>query len=107
MKSKMDKEIYRDLAQGKTIRLVCEGNSMLPRVKPGDIKIVTPRFNVRDLRVHDIVFVQIGDKLLTHQIFAIEEDRFTIANQKGQIDAIVTADKILGVVMDVISPSAE
>ena len=98
----MDKDIYRDLAQGKTIRLVCEGNSMLPRVKPGDVKFITPRFNVSDLRVHDIVLVQIGDKLLTHQILAIEENLFTIANQKGQIDAIVTADKILGVVIEVV-----
>lgn len=72
---------------------------MSPRFNIGDIQTIMPYDGVQELKEHDIVLVRIGSKLLTHQIFSINETgTYVIANEKGKIDGVVTRDAILGIV---------
>ena len=91
-----------ELSAGRPFRRVCNGNSMAPGIKEGDVQTIVPHDGSRQLKEHDVVLVRLGAKMLTHQILRIEGEAprlFTIANARGKIDGVVTEDAILGIVV--------
>ncbi len=92
------KIVISELSKGNAVQLVGKGNSMLPLIKEGDTKTITPYTNQK-INIGDVVFVRVKrDKYLTHKILEINDDKYTISNMAGKIDAIVTSDAILGII---------
>lgn len=63
--------LQKQLANGQTVRLLVESNSMSPSIRRGDT-IMLEACRPTDLRIGDIVTVWHGNGLLTHRIVEID-----------------------------------
>jgi hypothetical protein len=94
------KSVLAELALGNDVQLVGKGDSMDPIVKNGETVKITP-YNGRLLKTSDIVLVRMNSKFLTHQVLEAKDDKFLIGNAKGKSDGWVTADAILGIIIQI------
>jgi hypothetical protein len=92
-----DKHILSELSVGNSVQSLVTGNSMFPILKEGDVYLITP-LKEYELKVGDIVFVNIKNKFLTHMILDIQDNTFTISNIKRKIDGVVTINSIYGII---------
>lgn len=98
-----DKHILSELALGNSVQTIITGNSMHPILKEGYTYLIVPMNDI-ELKIGDVVFVNIKNKFLTHMILNVENDnssekKFIISNVHKKIDGIVTINSIYGVVI--------
>lgn len=92
------------LKEGKVIAIVPQGISMLPFIKGGEDCVYLLKREKVD--VGDIVLVDYHGKHLLHRIYAIEGERITLMGDGNvQGEEWVTAEDILGTVVDIVSPN--
>ena len=65
------------LHEGKEVKMVPKGNSMLPFIKGGRDSVVLTSCD-RPLEVGDIVLAKVGDRYVMHRLFAVEGDKLTL-----------------------------
>jgi phage repressor protein C with HTH and peptisase S24 domain len=73
------------LAEGRQVQCRPKGNSMLPRIKSGQLITIDP--DVSDVRAGDVVFCKVGGSFYTHLVTAVGQDgRYQIGNNHGHIN---------------------
>lgn len=88
--------VFNSIQSGSPVRLVIQGNSMSPSLKPGEIVIVQG-LSGRKLSVGDVIVVQRDDNLITHRIVAIREDGwYTKGDGTPRLDPPSRLESILG-----------
>lgn len=83
------------LRGGETVSFRPRGNSMVPKIKSGQLCTVAP-VDVAELEVGDIVLCKVGRAEYLHLIKGIREGRFLIGNNRGGINGWVAAEAIFG-----------
>jgi phage repressor protein C with HTH and peptisase S24 domain len=83
------------LKEGKTVSFRPRGNSMSPRIKSGQLCIVQP-VDVSTLQKDDIVLCRVRGMEYLHLIKSIQENRFQIGNNHGNINGWIGASSIFG-----------
>jgi hypothetical protein len=83
------------LKSGKTVSFRPRGNSMSPRIKPGQLCTVEP-VNATALEVDDIVLCRVRGNEYLHLVRAIQGDRFQIGNNRGHINGWIGKSSIFG-----------
>jgi phage repressor protein C with HTH and peptisase S24 domain len=78
--------VYIDkLKKGETVSFKPRGNSMSPRIKSGQLCTIKP-VNIEDIRIGDIVLCKVRGNEYLHFVKAIQEKRFQIGNNHGNIN---------------------
>lgn len=72
------------------------GNSMLPKIRPGDLVELEPVDDFTQLEVGDIVLVKVRGTIYLHLIRAIENKRVQIANNHGRINGWTARRNVYG-----------
>ena len=85
----------KKLLQGERVQFRPRGNSMLPRIKSGQLCTIAP-VCARDLQVGDTVLCRVKSAQYLHRILAIQGDRFQIGNNRGRINGWVRQNRIYG-----------
>lgn len=75
------------------------GNSMTPKIKSGQLCIVSP--DLDNLQVGDIVLCKVNGNQYLHLIKAIQGDRFQIGNNHGHINGWVGINCVYGKLIEV------
>jgi hypothetical protein len=85
-----------ELRAGRPVSFRPHGNSMVPRIKSGQLCTVAP-FSEGELpEVDDIVLCTVHGRQFLHLVSATQGDQFQISNNKGHINGWVTARQIYG-----------
>lgn len=86
----------KKLQNGETVSFRPKGNSMLPKIKSGDLCTVTP-IVIDDLKVNDIVLCKVKGNQYLHLVTAIDnKHRFQISNNKGFVNGWISSNSIFG-----------
>ena len=86
------------LQAGETITFSAPGgNSMRPRIVPGQVVSVTP--DTSTLEVGDVVLCKVNGRQYLHLIKAIQGKRFQIGNNHGRINGWIGFNGIFGKVL--------
>lgn len=88
------------LQAGETVSFRPRGNSMSPRIEPGQLCTVAP-IDVATLRTGDIVLCKVRGAEYLHIVKAIQGKRFQIGNNRGFINGWVGGSAIFGKLMKV------
>jgi len=88
-------EVLEGLNAGRTVSFRPIGNSMEPRIFPGQLCTVAP-LDDKDLKVEDIVFCWVGRGHVLHMIVDTQDNRFLIGSVKGKINGWIDREAILG-----------
>lgn len=83
------------LRDGETVSFRPRGNSMVPKIKSGQLCTVEP-VDTETLEVGDIVLCKVGRAEYLHLILGIHDGRFQIGNNRGGINGWVGAEAIFG-----------
>jgi SOS-response transcriptional repressor LexA len=83
------------LREGQEVQIKPRGHSMTGKVNDGDLVTLQP-CSPDQLRVGDIVLVQVKGNVLLHLIKAIDRQRFLIGNNRGGINGWVGPHAIYG-----------
>lgn len=86
-----------DLQNGRVVQLCLAGNSMTPRVKSGQVVIVNPVTDPKELKVGQVVLCKVRKKVYLHLIKALEKDRVQIGNNHGRINGWTHVDNVYGI----------
>lgn len=73
-----------------------KGNSMVPKIKSGQLCEVEPIENHNSLSISDIVLCKVKGNQYLHLITAIDKDRFQISNNKGFVNGWINKNAIYG-----------
>jgi len=88
------------LRRGETTTLRPRGDSMRPKVSPGDVVTVAP-CDPAQLRVGDVVLVRVRGEDYLHLVKAIDRGRYLIGNNRGHINGWVGRHAIFGRAVDI------
>ena len=88
------------LKDGETVAFRPRGNSMLPRIKSGQLLTIAP-VPLDELKKGDVVFCKVKGRFFTHLLSAVQGDRFQISNNKGHVNGWIGANGIFGKVIKV------
>ena len=92
-------QYIEQLKKGETIQFRPKGNSMIPKIKSGQLCTVKP-VKAEDLKADDIVLCVVRGRQFLHIVHAIKgkEDkrRYEIGNNKGFINGWVGGGAIYG-----------
>jgi hypothetical protein len=83
------------LKQGETVKFRPKGNSMIPKIKSGQLCTVEP-VDPKTLVQGDIVLCRVKGCQYVHLVSAIQGERYQISNNKGHINGWVGANCIFG-----------
>jgi len=83
------------LEEGSTVKFRPRGNSMLPRIKSGDLCTVAP-VKLDEISVGDVVLCRVRGNEYLHLVKSIQGQRFQIGNNKGKINGWVGPNGIFG-----------
>jgi phage repressor protein C with HTH and peptisase S24 domain len=75
----------KQLQAGKTVEFRPRGNSMAPKIKPGQLCTVVPG-NLAAIRVGDIVLCRVRGNDYLHLVTAIGDRGFQISNNRGHVN---------------------
>lgn len=93
------------LQTGKTIQCRPRGNSMMPKIKSGQLCTIVPvgvnGLNSDTLTKGDIVLCKVNGKQYLHLISAVQNKRFQISNNHGRVNGWVTNNQIYGKCIEV------
>jgi hypothetical protein len=82
------------LLQGETVSFRPKGNSMLPKIKSGQLCTLEP---IKDeLNIGDIVLCKVKGNQYLHLITAKKNLQYQISNNKGFVNGWITIDSIFG-----------
>lgn len=95
----MNKQFADKLLSGEIIECRPRGNSMIPRIKSGQLVTISP--NVSDLRKGDVVFCKVRGKYLVHLLSAIQGERYQISNNHNHINGWIGKSSLFGKVIKV------
>ena len=84
------------LKAGQIVAFRPRGNSMVGKIKSGQLCTVEPVEHHSSLEVGDIVLCRVGGNDYLHLIKAIQGERFQIGNNRGRINGWVGAKSIFG-----------
>ena len=92
------------LAEGRSVRFVPDGRSMLPFIRGGRDSVVLVGAG-RSLEVGDIVLAQIHKEYVLHRIWALDGDAVTLMGDGNlrQREACGRSE-VLGVVTEIVRP---
>jgi len=88
------------LKQGQIVQFRPHGNSMVPKIKSGQLVTVEP-LQDETLAVGDIVLCRVKGRYYLHLVKAIKDGQYQIGNNKGHINGWATIVQIFGKVKDV------
>lgn len=83
------------LKAGTTVKFRPRGNSMVPRIKSGELCTVTP-VDPATIVVGDVVLCRVRGNEYLHLVKAIQGQRFQIGNNKGKINGWIGPNGIFG-----------
>lgn len=84
------------LKTGATVEFNPRGNSMLPRIRSGQLCRVAPIPLGTEPKVGDIVLCRVRGSEYLHLVKAVQGDRFQIGNNRGGINGWITRSGIFG-----------
>lgn len=73
------------LQTGETVSFRPRGNSMVPRIKSGELCTVEP-VTIEELAVGDVVLCKVQGAEYLHLVKALQDGRVLIGNNKGHIN---------------------
>lgn len=88
-------DIVEKLKAGETVQFRPKGNSMVPRIKSGQLVTVAPLADTK-LKVDDIVLCEVKGKLYLHKIGAMRDKQYQITNNRGYVNGWITKRAIFG-----------
>jgi phage repressor protein C with HTH and peptisase S24 domain len=94
----MNKNYADQLKEGHTVQFRPRGNSMVPKIKSGELVTVEPN---QEISKGDIVFCKVGKNYYVHLVKAIKNGRYQIANNKGRVNGWIGVGSIFGKVTKV------
>lgn len=74
-----------ELKKGNEVSFRPHGNSMMPKIKSGQLITVKPCV-INDLKKNDIVFCKVKGKYYIHLVTAVKENQVQISNNHGHIN---------------------
>lgn len=86
---------------GETVQFRPRGNSMIPKIKSGELCTVAPIKDHATLETGDIVLCKVNGSQYIHLVSAIQRPRFQISNNRGRVNGWVTASAIYGKLVSV------
>jgi hypothetical protein len=89
------------LRAGATVQFRPRGNSMVGRIRSGQLCTVAPVDHGK-IEVGDIVLCKVKGKDYLHLVKAIQGRRFQIGNNRGFINGWVSAGAIFGICIEVV-----
>lgn len=90
----MNRFFAEKLLKGETVQCAPRGNSMLPRIKSGQLITLSP--DLSDLHKDDVVFCKVKGRYFVHLLSAIQGDRYQISNNKGHVNGWIGKNSIYG-----------
>lgn len=87
------------LKNNEIVKFRPRGNSMTPRIKSGQLCVVSPDISI--LEVGDVVLCKVSGNQYLHLIKAIQGDRFQIGNNHGRINGWIGISGIYGKLISV------
>ena len=83
------------LQDGETVSFRPRGNSMVPKIRSGQLCTVAP-VDTDTLSKGDIVLCKVRGNQYLHLVKAIRDGRFQIGNNRGHINGWIGPDQIYG-----------
>ena len=83
------------LQRGETVQFRPHGQSMVPRIRSGQLCTVAP-YGEGTPRVGDIVLCSCGGHQYLHLISAVNNEQYQISNNRNHVNGWVTARSIYG-----------
>lgn len=84
------------LLDGKTVQFRPHGNSMLPRIKSGDLCTVEPISDHSNIHAGDVVLCKVRGKEYLHLVSATRDGRFQVSNNNGFVNGWVGPQSVYG-----------
>lgn len=84
------------LQQGLTVSFRPHGNSMLPKIRSGDLCTVEPVTDASTLAIGDVVLCKVGKSQYLHLITAREGGRVRISNNHGHHNGWANPQAVYG-----------
>lgn len=84
------------LQRGETVKFRPHGNSMLPRIRSGQLCTVEPVTDLGAVAVGDVVLCRVAGKQYLHLVTAREETRVRISNNHGHHNGWANASAVYG-----------
>lgn len=95
-------KLIENLQEGQTIKFRPKGNSMKPKIKSGQLCIVSP-IAEHTLSKGGIVYCKVKGKQYLHLISAIKGDRYQISNNRGRVNGWIGLNQIFGILTEVVN----
>lgn len=83
------------LKEGEEVSFRPKGNSMLPRIRSGDLCTVSP-VPLSEIQAGDVVLCKVHGREFLHLVKAIKNGSYLIANNRGHINGWVGASSVYG-----------
>jgi len=83
------------LIAGETVHFRPHGNSMLPRIKSGQLCTVSP-VSLDDVKVGDVILCKVHGREFLHLVSAIRGGQLQISNNHGHINGWIGPKSVYG-----------
>lgn len=90
----MNRHFAEKLLKGETVQCAPRGNSMLPRIKSGQLITLSP--DLTNLHKGDVVFCKVKGRYFVHLLSAIQGERYQISNNSGHVNGWIGKNSIFG-----------
>lgn len=95
------KHYFEKLRKGETVSFRPRGNSMVGRIKSGQLCTVIPVTAECLPRVDDVVLCRVAGNDYLHLVKAIANNRYQIANNRGRVNGWIGIESVYGVCVKV------
>jgi phage repressor protein C with HTH and peptisase S24 domain len=89
-------EHAKKLQAGETISFRPKGNSMLPKIKSGQLCTVAPFAEGEEPKKNDIVFCKVNGNWYVHLVTAVQGERVQISNNHGHVNGWTSRSQVYG-----------
>jgi phage repressor protein C with HTH and peptisase S24 domain len=88
-------DIIRRLQAGETVSFRPRGNSMVPRIRSGQLCTVGP-VDPATLEPGNVVYCKVRGNVYLHLVKAVKDGRFQIGNNRGRINGWTGPKQVYG-----------